>query len=327
MVTQLWLGDWVVGLTKSFQVWGVWESEWKWSKITQLCPTLWNPMNYTVHGILQARILEWVAFSFLIYARPASVRSECHWGKQEEQWDKYHVWVDVNLSWGLTGNNYLLLSKVYWKYHSTAEKTQTAPRSVLKFMRTAGWVTCRLDRPPKSRSFSISFVSGSTSMISCSRAEMSGTWLSLSLLLLQLDGDSSHRASLNPLQRMCDVACHLVGEVLAGNNGGLRAHIRLLVWKSLPRRVWYFSKTRAAFWRKCAPCWRVLGKRAGNDYFFFFPSILRGSWIYAWQSFAFIFFSPCLHLLSLFLYQRLGELSCMAVTKSALLEVWSRFQT
>ena len=33
-------------------------------KVTQLCPTLCYPMDYTVHGILQARILEWVAFSF-----------------------------------------------------------------------------------------------------------------------------------------------------------------------------------------------------------------------------------------------------------------------
>ena len=31
-------------------------------KVTQSCPTLCNPMNHTVHGILQARILEWVAF-------------------------------------------------------------------------------------------------------------------------------------------------------------------------------------------------------------------------------------------------------------------------
>jgi len=30
-------------------------------KVTQLCPTLCNPMDYTVYGILQARILEWVA--------------------------------------------------------------------------------------------------------------------------------------------------------------------------------------------------------------------------------------------------------------------------
>ena len=33
-------------------------------KVTQLCPALCDPMGYTVHGILQARILEWVAFPF-----------------------------------------------------------------------------------------------------------------------------------------------------------------------------------------------------------------------------------------------------------------------
>ena len=31
-------------------------------KVTQSCLTLCDPMGYTVHGILQARILEWVAF-------------------------------------------------------------------------------------------------------------------------------------------------------------------------------------------------------------------------------------------------------------------------
>ena len=33
-------------------------------KVTQLFPTLCDPMNYTGLGILQARILEWVAFPF-----------------------------------------------------------------------------------------------------------------------------------------------------------------------------------------------------------------------------------------------------------------------
>ena len=33
-------------------------------KVTQSCLTLCNPMDYTVHGILQAKILEWVAFPF-----------------------------------------------------------------------------------------------------------------------------------------------------------------------------------------------------------------------------------------------------------------------
>ena len=44
--------------------------QWKW-KLLQSCPTLCdpmdylcNPMDYTVHGILQARILEWVVVFF-----------------------------------------------------------------------------------------------------------------------------------------------------------------------------------------------------------------------------------------------------------------------
>ena len=33
-------------------------------QVAQLCPTLCDPTDYTVHGILQARILEWGAFPF-----------------------------------------------------------------------------------------------------------------------------------------------------------------------------------------------------------------------------------------------------------------------
>ena len=33
-------------------------------KVAQSCPTLCDPMDYRVHGILQARTLEWVAFPF-----------------------------------------------------------------------------------------------------------------------------------------------------------------------------------------------------------------------------------------------------------------------
>ena len=42
-------------------------SLWKWKvkvQVAQLSPTLCNLMDYTVHGILQARILDWVAFPF-----------------------------------------------------------------------------------------------------------------------------------------------------------------------------------------------------------------------------------------------------------------------
>ena len=33
-------------------------------KVALSCPTLCDPMDYTVHGILQTRILEWVAVPF-----------------------------------------------------------------------------------------------------------------------------------------------------------------------------------------------------------------------------------------------------------------------
>ena len=33
-------------------------------KVAQLCLTRCDPLDYTVHVILQARILEWVAFPF-----------------------------------------------------------------------------------------------------------------------------------------------------------------------------------------------------------------------------------------------------------------------
>ena len=44
-------------------------SEMKWSEVAQLCPTLCDPMDcslpgFSVHGIFQGRILEWVAISF-----------------------------------------------------------------------------------------------------------------------------------------------------------------------------------------------------------------------------------------------------------------------
>ena len=54
--------------------------------VAQSCPTLCNPMDYSlpgssVHGILQARILEWVAISFSseeaeMWKKPASFSPE-----------------------------------------------------------------------------------------------------------------------------------------------------------------------------------------------------------------------------------------------------------
>ena len=58
-----------VGSWKESSVHGRWKRwNWKWKrlklKVTQSGPTLCYPMDYTVHWILRARILEWVAFPF-----------------------------------------------------------------------------------------------------------------------------------------------------------------------------------------------------------------------------------------------------------------------
>ena len=45
-------------------------------KVTQSCPTLCDPMDYSIHGIHQARILEWVAFPF----------SRGSWSSQPRDW-------------------------------------------------------------------------------------------------------------------------------------------------------------------------------------------------------------------------------------------------
>ena len=43
---------------------GITDSMYVKVKVAQLCPTFCNPKDYTAHRILQARILEWVAFPF-----------------------------------------------------------------------------------------------------------------------------------------------------------------------------------------------------------------------------------------------------------------------
>ena len=54
------------GLERRGRGWDEWRERHGCSnvKVTQLCPTLCNPMDYRAHGILQARILKWVAFPF-----------------------------------------------------------------------------------------------------------------------------------------------------------------------------------------------------------------------------------------------------------------------
>ena len=53
---------WVQILAESF--WDNIERKKVEVKITQSCPTLCEPMDCTIHGVLQDRILEWVVFPF-----------------------------------------------------------------------------------------------------------------------------------------------------------------------------------------------------------------------------------------------------------------------
>ena len=55
---------------------------WKWKvkvKVTQSCLTLCDPMDCIVHGILQARILEWVAFPFSRGSSQPRDRTQVSW--------------------------------------------------------------------------------------------------------------------------------------------------------------------------------------------------------------------------------------------------------
>ena len=47
-------------------------------KFPQLCLTLCDPMDYTAHGILQARILEWVAIPFSRSSQPRDQTQVSH---------------------------------------------------------------------------------------------------------------------------------------------------------------------------------------------------------------------------------------------------------
>ena len=67
------------------------EESWKKrSEVTQLCPTLCNLMDYSlpgssIHGIFQARILEWVAIYFPRCRSPAPAARESAW-RDERCW-------------------------------------------------------------------------------------------------------------------------------------------------------------------------------------------------------------------------------------------------
>ena len=60
---------WIPGLQHCRQILYHLSHQEKWSEVAQSCPTLCNPVHsslpgFAIHGIFQARILEWAAISF-----------------------------------------------------------------------------------------------------------------------------------------------------------------------------------------------------------------------------------------------------------------------
>ena len=57
-------------------------------KVAHSCPTLCDPMDYTVHGILQVRKMEWIAFTFPSGSSPPRDRTRvsCIAGRFFTRW-------------------------------------------------------------------------------------------------------------------------------------------------------------------------------------------------------------------------------------------------
>ena len=102
-------------------------------KVAQSCLTLHDPMDYTVHGILQTRILEWVAFPFS--KEPSQPRDRTQvsriaggfftsWTIREAPFTVY-LWANESLlikSWTAclpilrSRSSWIDWLKVYWKF-------------------------------------------------------------------------------------------------------------------------------------------------------------------------------------------------------------------
>ena len=74
--------------------------KWNEMKVAQLCLTLCDPMDYSVHGILQARIPEWVAFLFSRGSSQYRDRTQvsCIAGRFFTSWATREAWVFTNVN-------------------------------------------------------------------------------------------------------------------------------------------------------------------------------------------------------------------------------------
>ena len=98
-------------------------------KVAQLCPTLCDPMDHTIHGILQARILECVHFPFPgdlpnLEIEPRSPTLQVDSLPAEPQWKPkntgvgrwsllQHIFLTQELNWGLLHFRWILFQLSY----------------------------------------------------------------------------------------------------------------------------------------------------------------------------------------------------------------------
>ena len=82
-----------------------------WVKVAQLCLTLCDPKDYTVHRILQARILEWVAFLFFrgSYQARNQTRVSCIAGRFFTNWAILRIATERYVYWAVN----LIFKQVY----------------------------------------------------------------------------------------------------------------------------------------------------------------------------------------------------------------------
>ena len=97
-------------------------------KVTQSCLTLRDSMDYTVHGILQARILEWVAYPFSRgSSQPRVWTQDSHiadrffisWATRKAQpiWEKNLKTSGYMYMWWLRASQMTQFSLVQWLSH------------------------------------------------------------------------------------------------------------------------------------------------------------------------------------------------------------------
>ena len=121
-------------------------SEMKW--VTQLCPTLCDPKDYTVHRILQARILEWVAFPFSRGSSQPRNRTQvsCIAGRFFTSWDTREAqntgvgslsllqgfFLTQEFNWGLLHCRWILYQLIYQGYSPRGHKESDMIQSPLE---------------------------------------------------------------------------------------------------------------------------------------------------------------------------------------------------